>query len=68
MSSSEQPDQPASGPGGDAPLPAKESPAGGPREVTSDELLCDADRVYIHHEGQCYTLRVTASRKLILTK
>ncbi|WP_019569228.1 MULTISPECIES: hemin uptake protein HemP [unclassified Thioalkalivibrio] len=43
-------------------------PAGVPREIASSELLCDADRLYIRHEGQCYTLRVTSSRKLILTK
>lgn len=40
----------------------------GPREIASSELLRDADRLFIRHEGQCYTLRVTSSRKLILTK
>ncbi|WP_019021360.1 hemin uptake protein HemP [Thioalkalivibrio sp. ALE23] len=46
----------------------EDRPAGVPREIASSELLCDADRLYIRHEGQCYTLRVTSSRKLILTK
>lgn len=41
---------------------------GAPREITSADLLGEADRLYIHHQGQCYTLRVTSSRKLILTK
>ncbi len=39
-----------------------------PREVCSSELLQESDRLFIHHEGQCYTLRMTSSRKLILTK
>ncbi|WP_018142046.1 hemin uptake protein HemP [Thioalkalivibrio sp. ALJ7] len=43
-------------------------PVGTPREVASSELLRDADRLFIRHEGQCYTLRVTSSKKLILTK
>ncbi|ADC70959.1 Hemin uptake protein hemP [Thioalkalivibrio sp. K90mix] len=41
---------------------------GTPREVASSELLRDADRLFIRHEGQCYTLRVTSSKKLILNK
>ncbi|WP_019627280.1 hemin uptake protein HemP [Thioalkalivibrio sp. ALJT] len=45
-----------------------DGPARMPREVASSELLHDADRLFIRHEGQCYTLRVTASKKLILTK
>lgn len=43
-------------------------PVGAPREIASSDLLHDADRLYIRHEGQCYTLRMTSSRKLILTK
>lgn len=39
-----------------------------PREITSDQLLGGADRLFIRHQGEVYTLRVTSSRKLILTK
>ncbi|WP_018137662.1 MULTISPECIES: hemin uptake protein HemP [unclassified Thioalkalivibrio] len=45
-----------------------DGPGAVPREVASSELLRDADRLFIRHEGQCYTLRVTSSKKLILTK
>ncbi|WP_019589201.1 MULTISPECIES: hemin uptake protein HemP [unclassified Thioalkalivibrio] len=76
MSSSENRHQPGSVPehteqpraGAGAGAGPEGRPAGVPREIASSELLCDADRLYIRHEGQCYTLRVTSSRKLILTK
>ncbi|MFO7954092.1 hemin uptake protein HemP [Thioalkalivibrio sp.] len=46
----------------------QDCPVGTPREIASSDLLRDADRLFIRHEGQCYTLRLTSSRKLILTK
>lgn len=38
------------------------------RRLTSRELLQNGDRLVIEHNGQEYTLRVTRSDKLILTK
>lgn len=51
-------------------------PASGPREdesplapvVTSDTLLGKPGRLLILHNGERYTLRITANNKLILTK
>jgi hemin uptake protein HemP len=37
------------------------------RRVSSAELLGDADRLIIQHQGRDYTLRRTANGKLILT-
>jgi len=51
-------------------------PASSPREgelpparvVTSDALLGSPGRLLILHNGERYTLRITANNKLILTK
>jgi hemin uptake protein HemP len=40
----------------------------GPRELTSDELLCGQHEVCIRHGEEIYRLRVTRNGKLILHK
>jgi len=44
----------------------KERPA--PKEISSAELLGEAQALIIMHNDEAYTLRITANRKLILTK
>ncbi len=39
-----------------------------PGQVSSDKLLGDRKQLDIVHNGEHYTLRITANNKLILTK
>lgn len=48
--------------------PAPGSHARKRREITSAELLAQAREIAILHNGERYTLRITANNKLILTK
>jgi len=43
-------------------------PADGPRRVKVSELLGGRREAILEHDGQEYRLRITASRKLLLTK
>jgi hemin uptake protein HemP len=48
--------------------PAPAHPAEGPRRIKVSELLGGRREVILEHDGQEYRLRITASRKLLLTK
>ncbi|MDA0687102.1 MAG: hemin uptake protein HemP [Proteobacteria bacterium] len=39
-----------------------------PPVVSSDKLLGSVSQIIIEHNGEHYTLRITANNKLILTK
>ncbi len=39
-----------------------------PEKVSSKQLLGETKKLFIHHAGSEYTLRITANNKLILTK
>jgi hemin uptake protein HemP len=43
-------------------------PAEGPRRVKVSEIMGDRREAILEHDGQEYRLRITASRKLLLTK
>ncbi|GLR64235.1 hemin uptake protein HemP [Marinospirillum insulare] len=36
--------------------------------ITSDQLFGEKRQIFIHHQGETYTLRITSRGKLILTK
>jgi hemin uptake protein HemP len=56
---------------GDPPAPegkGASTPTGGPRRIKVSELLAGEREAILEHDGQDYRLRITANRKLILTK
>ncbi|MEM6618233.1 MAG: hemin uptake protein HemP [Pseudomonadota bacterium] len=53
---------------GTAAAPGRETGHNGPPRYRARDLSRGGDLVTIEHDGQVYTLRITRSNKLILTK